>query len=145
IDPSLRALDARDFTGRGVEGGVGWGVAGGTGPADQPPGQIAELLYSASTEDVRFTPAELVRQPAFTYPVVLQAAGIPGRVVLQFIIDTLGTVEPASITVLERSHEAFAIAAREGVMGARFQPALYGERPVRQLSKWPVKFALTTN
>ncbi|MDX2121179.1 MAG: hypothetical protein SF070_09030, partial [Gemmatimonadota bacterium] len=24
IDPSLRALDARDFTGRGVEGGVGW-------------------------------------------------------------------------------------------------------------------------
>lgn len=145
IDPGLRALDARDFTGRGVEGGVGWGVAGGTGPADQPPAQIAELLYSASTEDVRFTPAELVTQPAFEYPAVLRAAGLPGRVVLQFIIDTLGAVEPASITVLERSHEAFATAARDGVLGARFQPAHYGERPVRQLSKWPVKFALDTN
>lgn len=145
IDPNDRALDARDFTGRGTEGGVGWGVVGGVGPADQPPAQIAEMLYSASTEDVRFMPAELVTAPEFQYPAVLRAAGLPGRVVLQFIIDTLGGVEPGSITILERSHEAFATAAREGVMGARFQPAHYGERAVRQLSKWPVKFALVVN
>ena len=49
IDPSARILDPRDFSGRGAEGGVGWGVVGGTGPADQVPGEIREALYTAET------------------------------------------------------------------------------------------------
>ena len=145
VDLSMKTLDARDFTGRGVEGGVGWGVVGGTGPADQPPAEIAELLYNADSKDARFVPAELVEQPVFRYPPVLEEAGIPGRVVLQFVIDTLGKVEAGSIKILEQTHEAFAGAAREGVLAAHFSPARHGDRAVRQLSKWPVKFTLTPN
>ena len=36
------------------------------------------------------TPAELLVKPTFEYPVVLRNAGIPGRAVVQFVIDTIG-------------------------------------------------------
>ncbi len=145
VDPNMRAIDARDFTGRGVEGGVGWGVVGGKGPADQPPAEIAEMLYSAETSDVRFVPAELIERPEFRFPPMLLDAGVAGRAVIQFVIDTTGRVEPGSLEVLERTHDAFGTAAKEGVLQARFEPARYGGHAVRQLSKWPVKFALGTN
>jgi TonB family protein len=142
VDPGQRFLDPRDFTGRGVEGGVGWGVAGGTGPADQPMPEegVGEVLYAAELEDARFSPAELVVQPKFVYPRLLLDAGISGRVTLQFIVDTLGQVEPSSIEIVTATHAAFAGAAREGILEARFIPAHYGGHSVRQLSKMPVSF-----
>lgn len=144
VDLSMKSLDPRDFTGRGVEGGVGWGIEGGTGPADQPPGEIKEMLYRAETVDARFTPAVLVVRPVFTYPELQLAAGVPGKVVLQFVIDTVGRIEPTTIEVLERTNEAFANSAKRGVLDARFEPATFGGHRVRQLSKWPVKFELAT-
>lgn len=145
VDLNMRTIDPRDFTGRGVEGGVGWGVVGGTGPADQVPGEVLEVLYTVESTDVRFTPAELLVKPSFHYPKVLQEAGVPGRAVVQFVIDTLGTVEPGSVQVLEKTHDAFAESARNGVLEARFSPARLGIHPVRQLSKMPVKFTLASN
>jgi TonB family protein len=145
IDPNARAIDPRDFTGRGIEGGVGWGVVGGIGPVDQVPGDLTDALYSAETTDARFTPAEMIVQPTFHYPRILQEAGIPGRAVVQFVIDTLGGVEPTSVRVLEHTHLAFADAARTGVLDARFNPARLGVHPVRQLSKMPVRFTLAVN
>jgi TonB family protein len=142
VDLGQRILDPRDFTGRGVEGGTGWGVVGGTGAADQPvpEGGVGDALYAAELEDARFSPAELVVQPRFAYPRVLLEAGISGRVTLQFIVDTLGLVEPSSVEVMSSTHEAFAGAAREGILEARFAPARYGGRTVRQLSRMPVSF-----
>lgn len=142
VDASQRVLDPRDFTGRGVEGGTGWGVVGGTGSADQPvpDGPIGDALYAAEMEDARFSPAEMVTQPRFVYPRIQLEAGIAGRVVLQFIVDTLGQVEPTSIEVLSSTHQAFTSAAREGILLARFVPAHYGGHTVRQLSKMPVSF-----
>jgi TonB family protein len=147
VDPNQRFLDPRDFTGRGVEGGLGWGVVGGTGPADQaPPEAVAgEALYAAELVDARFVPAELVVQPRFAYPRLLLEAGIAGRVTLQFIVDTTGVVEPTSIVVLSTTHEAFAGAAREGILEARFTPAHYGGQTVRQLSRMPVSFKTRTH
>ncbi|HXI21480.1 MAG TPA: energy transducer TonB [Gemmatimonadales bacterium] len=137
-----RALDPRDFTGRGVEGGTGWGVVGGSGPPDQEPfqGDVREALYSADATEATFVTAELESQPEFVYPRVLLAAGVGGRVVVQFIIDTLGLVEPKSLTVLETTHAGFSEAACQGILKARFKPAHLGNRPVRQISRWPVKF-----
>jgi len=147
LNSGLRALDPRDFTGRGVEGGMGWGVVGGTGPVDQPvpAGAIGDALYAAELEDARFSPAELVTQPQFLYPRVQLEAGIAGRVTLQFIVDTLGQVEPTSIEVLSSTHQAFAGAAREGILAARFAPARYGGHTVRQLSRMPVSFTTRRN
>ncbi len=147
VDPNQRFLDPRDFTGRGVEGGVGWGVVGGTGEADQPvpEANLGDALYAAELSDARFVPAELVVQPHFVHPRVLLAAGIGGRVTLQFIVDTLGLVEATSVQVVATTHDAFANAAREGIVEARFVPARYGGHPVRQLSRLPVKFVVATS
>jgi len=102
---------------------------------------LRDMLYEAGgVEDARFTPAELVVRPEFEHPRLLLEAGISGRVVLRFIIDTTGQIEPTSIEVLEKTHDAYADAARSGVLGARFRPAHFGTRAVRQLTRWPVNF-----
>lgn len=146
-DAGLKTLDPRDFTGRGVEGGTGWGVVGGTGSADQPvpSGVVADALYDAGLDGARFSPAEMLTQPQFIYPRVQLAAGMAGRVVIQFIVDTLGQVEPNSIDVLSSTHAAFTSAARDGILTARFAPAHYGGHSVRQLSRMPVSFTSRPN
>jgi TonB family protein len=147
IDPNQKVLDPRDFTGRGVEGGLGWGVVGGTGSADQvmPEAGLNNALYAAELHDARFVPADLIVRPHFVYPRVLLSAGVGGRVTMQFIVDTLGLVEPTSIKILTSTHEAFSTAAREGIVEARFTPASYGEHAVRQLTRMPVSFVLETD
>jgi protein TonB len=144
VAPGERALDPRDFSGKGIEGGTGWGVVGGTGSPDQDPFDAGarEALYSATSTEARFATAELLVQPVFDYPRVLRDAGVEGRVMVEFIIDTLGLVEPGSIKVLKATHSAFSESARAGILAARFKPARLGERPVRQLSRMPVSFTV---
>jgi len=144
VDLTQAALDPRNYAGKGVEGGVAWGVTGGTGAVDQaliPPGvAVGEVVYSATLVDARFEPAELVSQPMPRYPRAMEAIAMSGRVVIQFIIDTAGTVEVQSIQVLESTHEVFEEPARESVARAVFHPARLGALPVRQLTKQPISF-----
>jgi TonB family protein len=144
IGPDQRAFDPADFTGRGVEGGVGYGVRGGTGTVDPDvvPVGDADVVYPATLADVRFEPAVLISQPAPKYPPVLEQAGISGQVKLRFVVDTTGRVEATSIKVLESTHQGFAGAARESVAAAVFHPARIGERPVRQLAHQPIRFVV---
>jgi protein TonB len=141
VDLTQRALDPRDFTGQGVEGGVAAGVVGGTGTADiWAAGPAADAIYEATTVDERFTPATVVSQPAPRYPRHLEAAGLPGRVLVQFVIDTAGHVEPASIRSLESSHPAFEEAAQAAMLGSLFKPARMSGHPVRQLTRQSIRF-----
>jgi periplasmic protein TonB len=134
VDLNQRPLDPRDFTGRGVEGGVAHGVVGGTGPVEM------DIIYEASTTLEGFEPAVVVSQPLPKYPATLAAAGIEGRVMAQFVIDTTGRVEPASIRTSESTHPAFEAAARTTIQGSLFRPARLGSHPVRQLTRQSVKF-----
>jgi TonB family protein len=59
---------------------------------------------------------------------------------LEFVVGTAGKVEPASVRVVESSHPAFESAAREAVIGARFQPARLRSLPVRQITRQRVRF-----
>jgi len=138
VDLTQRRLDPRDFTGRGVEGGIAAGVVGGTGKADAS--DALDAIYEASTSDSRFEQAVMISQPLPRYPAPLQAAGIDGRVVLEFVIDTAGRVEPASLRVLESTHPAFDASAREALARASFHPARLGARPVRQLTRQAIRF-----
>jgi TonB family protein len=144
VDLSQPALDPRNFAGRGEEGGVAWGVTGGTGPVDAltiPPGVAAgDVVYTATLEDARFEPAQLLSQPRPQYPRAMEVIAMSGRVVIQFIVDTAGTVEVRSIEVLESTHLAFEEPAREAVAGALFRPARLGAIPVRQLTRQPISF-----
>jgi periplasmic protein TonB len=139
VDLGERPLDPRDFTGRGVEGGIAAGVVGGTGKVDAA--ERLDAIYEATTRDSRFEQAVMVSQPVPRYPAPLEAAGIEGRVALEFVIDTTGRVEPASLRVLESTHAAFETAAREALARAVFRPARLGAHPVRQLTRQAIRFA----
>jgi TonB family protein len=146
VDLTQRALDPRDFTGRGVEGGLAAGVVGGTGKADVwAGGPATDAIYEASTNDERFAPATVVFQPAPRYPKHLETLGLEGRVRVEFVIDTAGQVEPASIRILESSHPAFEDAARAAMGGSRFRPARLSSHPVRQLTRQAVRFVSARN
>lgn len=146
VDLSEPALDPRNFAGRGVEGGVAWGVTGGTGPVEQVllPADVpvSEVVYSATLDDARFEPAQLLSQPTPRYPAGAQTLALSGRVVLQFIVDTAGTVELRSIHVVESTHDVFEDPARESVAKALFRPARLGAIPVRQLTRQPISFVV---
>jgi len=141
VDLSQRALDPRDFTGRGEEGGLAAGVVGGTGKADVWSGTPAsDAIYEATMNDERFAPAIVVSQPAPRYPKHLETLGLEGRVVVEFVIDTAGQVEPASLQVLESTHPAFDQAARTAMLESVFKPARLSGHAVRQLTRQAVRF-----
>lgn len=147
VNLNERALDPRDYTGIGVEGGVSYGVVGGTGkvdPAMAPgPGPVREgAVYSEVTPDASFIKAQLVHQVAPVYPAALRMAGIQGSVVVRFVIDTLGNVEPASVQVLESTRASFDQPAMDAILATRFNPARLGSRKVRQLTNQRITFRL---
>lgn len=143
VDLSQRPLDPRDFTGRGVEGGVAEGVVGGTGRVDTGRGGELNAIYEATTDDERFEPAILVLQPAPRYPRALETLGIEGQVMVEFVIDTTGRVQPPTIRILKSTHPDFAAAARGAVAGAIFRPAHLSAHAVRQLTRQSIRFVAT--
>ena len=76
------------------------------------------------------------------YPDSLFQARTPGRVVVEFVVDTAGKVEPPTIDVLESSHPLFAQAVREALLAAHFQAAWSKGRRVRQYVQLPFSFML---
>lgn len=77
------------------------------------------------------------------YPEVLRRAGIEGSVTVRFVVDTTGRVEMSSIVVLQSTHEAFVIAARESLAKLRFNPSRIGDRRVPAVAVMPFQFTLT--
>ena len=67
------------------------------------------------------------------YPPKLLEARIEGLTVVQFIVDSLGHVDPSSIKILESSHAAFTAAVRDVLPRMKYQPAKIGKHPVAQL------------
>jgi protein TonB len=135
IDPGPVVSDP-DFTiGRGrvgagtpIGGGVPGGLEGGGG------------IWSVN--EVDRSPSIAGRPVEPRYPTQLRAAGIEGRVVLQFVVDTLGRAEPGDVTVLETSHPQFAEAVREVLPRFRFIPGEASGHKVRTRVQIPFDFKL---
>lgn len=87
-------------------------------------------------------PAVIVHQPSPRYPPVLQQAGVEGRVLVEFIIDTTGHLEEASLRVLESSNPGFERAAGETVHRSVFRPARVHGSPVRQRTVQSIAFRI---
>jgi TonB family protein len=81
--------------------------------------------------------------PAPDYPSMLRAASVEGAVVVRFVVDSLGRVEPASIEVLYATHGRFAEAVRRWLPRTRYTAAELAGHPVRQLVEQRVGFVLT--
>lgn len=133
VDLNQKPIDVKNFTGKGVEGGIATGVIGGTGPVSDV------AVYTAAELD---DPVQAVSQPSPRYPPMLQSAGIQGTVDVQFVVDTTGRVEGGSFKILKSSHKAFEEPAREAILKSVFKPARYKGGPVRQLVQQRMSFKI---
>lgn len=88
-------------------------------------------------------PPALLAGRAPSYPELLRAAGITGRVVVEAVIDTLGHAE-AAVRVVESSQAGFDAPALDYVRRAGFRPGRVHGRAVRVLIRLPVDFRLTS-
>ena len=74
------------------------------------------------------------------YPDSLRRRGIAGKVVLEFVVDTLGRVEPG-IRVLKTADPLLVEPAKEMLRGARYVPGRVRGRPVRVLVRMGLNVA----
>jgi protein TonB len=127
-------FDPRDYSGVGVEGGVFSGVEGGTGPVD-----LEQVFAEAVVDEV----PERISCPLPDYPRMMQQANIEGQVLLQFVVETDGHVQAATIQSLSSSHEAFERPARAMIARCLFRPGRVRAKPVRVLVQLPIYFTLS--
>ncbi len=109
------------------------------------PGDALSLGTSGGAIDARDAdraPLVLGHPVVVRYPATLRSAGIEGRVVVQFVVDTLGRAELGDLRVIESPHTLFSDAVREALARFRFSPGEAGGRPVRTRVQIPFTFAL---
>jgi TonB family protein len=99
-------------------------------------------VYTADQVDQAASPDTTALLAPF-YPDALKRAKTTGEAIVEFVVDTAGTPEIETIGIVAASHPLFGSAARDAVAAARYQPAIKGGRPVRQLVQVPVKFEAT--
>jgi TonB family protein len=122
-------------------------LAGGASSGGDPRGRLGRLDVSTDTVSERaWSGSEammrVIRQAKPRYPESLRQAAIDGHVLVQFKVDTLGRIDPASITVLSSTHELFSRAVREALGGFQFRPAEVNGHRVIALAQMPFEFAI---
>lgn len=85
-------------------------------------------------------PATPTAGAAPRYPESLLSEGVEGRVIVQFVVDTLGYVELGSLKVIQTDHELFSEAVNNALQSMRFLPAEISHRKVRQSVRQPFVF-----
>jgi len=121
-------FDPKDYTGTGVEGGVGTGIV--------PSG---DQVFMESVVEER---PEMLTRPPLQYPDLLRQAGVQGRVLVQAIIDTSGRAEPASVKVIQSPNPGFDQPAKQMILKSLFRPARVHGRAVRVLVNVPIDFTI---
>ena len=78
------------------------------------------------------------------YPGVMKSAGIPGKVSMQFVVNTDGRVDPGTIKVMSSTHKAFEEPARSVITSpaCTFKTGTSRGQPVRVLVQQAVSFKL---
>jgi TonB family protein len=110
------------------------------------PEELEELIASATiyTAEQVDTAARLNQSHplAIGYPPSLRAEHIEGRVLAEFVVDTLGRVEADRFGIVGSSDPLFSDAVRSAIRGASYTPAIRAGRRVRQLVRQPFEFLL---
>jgi protein TonB len=134
IDLSKAVTNEADFSGKGVKGGVGTGVVGGTGPVTTD-----QTYFEFQVE----RPASMLDDsPKPKYPAVLESSGIAGEVQAQFVVSSNGKADMDSFKVLKSTNELFTQAVKNVLPRMRFSPAQIGGKPVNQLVQQSFQFAV---
>lgn len=129
-EPAGAPVDERDYTGRGIVGGVAGGRPAPVLPAALAAamaleGELSDELAAARARrviparelgEVEIHPQLANRQEVSElllrhYPPPLREAGVAGSATVQFVVDSAGAVATGSPEVLEASHPLFGKAA----------------------------------
>lgn len=113
-------------------------MAGATAPAGGTGSDKAAQTDRQTVAD-RPDPVVVLRIDP-VYPEEMRIAGIEGRAVIEFLVDTVGQVRVP--TVIEASHPEFGRAALEAVQHWEFAPAMENGEAVPRLVVVPVEFKL---
>jgi periplasmic protein TonB len=84
----------------------------------------------------------LVKSAKPKYPEPLRQAGIDGRVLVRFTVDTLGAIDMSSVQILQSTHEMFSRSVRDILSSFHFRPAESNGRRVPALAEMPFEFAI---
>jgi TonB family protein len=128
--PAANQGQGADFSGRGVT----------VLPRDHrtEPYELSEIDEQPSLLDRAAVADSIARH----YPSKLRRNGVTGMVVLRFVIQPDGTVDPRSIGVEAPAHPGFVTAASSVARGMRFRPAMKDGHPVRTWVTLPIVFQL---
>ena len=85
-----------------------------------------------SVLDVDTAATRYINTAAPAYPPDLAAQHVEGVVSAQYMVDTTGYADLASLKILSASHPQFVAAVREALPFMRFHPAKIGDHKVRQ-------------
>lgn len=85
-------------------------------------------------------PATVTHRVLPRYPRALEDAGVSGRVVLEFVVDTTGRVEAATVVIMSSTHSGFEAPSREAVLAMRFRPGQASGSAVRQMVRQTISF-----
>ena len=75
------------------------------------------------------------------YPPTLFAEAVPGFVIAEYVVDTMGHVESQTFSIVSSTHPLFSEAVRIALAQASYAPAIREGRRVRQLVHQPFAFA----
>jgi periplasmic protein TonB len=85
----------------------------------------------------------LIKSATPRYPEALRQAGVDGRVLIRFTVDTLGRIDPASVQVVTETHALFSRAVRDVIAQFRFRAAESNGKKVPALAEMPFEFSIT--
>ena len=102
---------------------------------------VASLsVYSADQVDRRAELRNNERVEA-AYPPDLFASGVSGSVVVEFVVDSKGAMEPGTFTVVSSTHQRLAAAVIQALERSAFVPAVKNGGTVRQFVRQRFDFA----
>jgi len=133
VDPATTIIDDGTLFGttpKGDGGVPGTGLTGNVGDSGEP-------FLAAQVEK----PA-LARNgnPSPKYPSLLEQSRVEGTVLVQFVVDTLGSADMRTFRVLDATNDLFAESTRATLAKWRFYPAEAGGRKVKQIVQLPLRF-----
>ena len=111
----------------------------GAGQLDLEKLLASRAVYTADQVDQAAQLAGESVEPV--YPDSLWRAGVPGRVLVEFIVDTEGAIEPGSLRIVSATDPSFASAVKVALGGALFRSAVIAGKSVRQIVQIPYVFS----
>ena len=88
------------------------------------------------------TPVSLAKPVSSVYPRNARLAGVSGKALVQFVVDTAGRARPETINCLEATYKDFADAAIGTVKTMVFNPATLEGHKIERLVQYPFDFKL---